>query len=152
MADRYLNDALIDKIIGSSMVAGLTTSADSDIDKEIHIEFATAAVKTRLKNSGYARPSTSTPATDAELDAIDPYIKMATFAVFYEMLCASPLNSLSLPEGWEDSEYKLSLAAIESGAATLEQEPDTTSAVGGVLFSDPDEYPQQFSREELEGY
>lgn len=145
-SDQYINSAYVEDRWGTALTAAIV--AESGTDLTSWIIDATAAVKAAMKNSGYARVTTTDPAD------VDDYVKMAVFGQFWEMASARPGASLELPIDWETNPYKVALEAIHSGAAQLELEADTSAGVGGVQFTQSTDAtsPQQMSRTNLEGY
>lgn len=146
MPERYIDVSYVDACMEQSVrVALLGEAAVGDL--QVLIEAASAIVAGYMRNSGYAVPVTTPPATVA--DVADPAVKQAVMCVVWEMLAARPNQTLELPRTWATMPYRLALDGILSGTMQLGMPQSASSSVGGFICSTR---PSRATREQLGGY
>lgn len=144
----YLDTAYVDALMSPRTRTRLFTDVEADgFDQEafdIVAAAATAKVRSRLAEAGYAPPDDLTTIGEAARDLI----KMATFEVFKRMAYARKL----LPVDYDPPNYKSLADELASGEADPEgMTPNAATAVGGVSFTESsptatDSLPRIFPR------
>jgi hypothetical protein len=144
----YINAAFVDAMISTAVREKLFTDVPAtgyvSANFEVVVELASERVRGWAASSGYedAMGDTTT----------DPRVKLATFGVFVELAFSRPAKSLPLPRGWADHPAHTAIEEIHAGKLKLVDDPNTSGAVGGMLFSSSTTRPAYTSRDELGDY
>ncbi len=140
MAAYIDRDYLIARLPGALIVklwpddASLTAAIEDASD---HVK---SMVRMHVRNGSAELGETTTDTT----------VKKAAYAALLEDAAAKPGTSFKLPDNWETTTYRKSLDKIEAGKLQVSEEADPAIA-DAVSWSDPDDYPQRTSRENLSG-
>lgn len=144
MAAAYISETEIAAQITQAKFDGLFSDDSGDIFRDQLIEQASERVRSAAKRAGHALGDTTT----------DQNVVYATMGVF--LLLAYGRRDEQLPERFSD--MLRTVDKIERGEIALDGAPNTTSAIGGAVFSESNEDTSStarfnpLSREKMAGY
>jgi hypothetical protein len=139
--DTTFVDALLSTAVRQELFTDVVGTGYVSANFDAVVELASERVRGWAASSGYedAMGDTTT----------DSRVKLATFGVFVELAFARPNKMLPLPPNWADHPAHTAIEEIHSGKMKIVEDPDTASAVGGMVFSSSSSRPAYADRDEL---
>lgn len=146
MPAAYIDTTFVDALLSTAVRTQLFTDAGTYMSANFNtvVELASERVRGWAASSGYedAMDDTTT----------DPRVKLATFGVFVDLAFDRPGKMLPKPPAWADHPAHTAIEEIHAGKMKLATDPNTSGAVGGMVFSSSTTRPAYTDRDNLADY
>jgi|GEM_PF-2703771 len=146
MPAAYIDTDFVDALLSQDVREELFTDGGAYVSANFTalVNIASERVRGWAASSGYE---------DAMGDTTTDYrVMLATFGVFVDLAFDRPGKMLAKPPGWETHPSRTAIEEIHAGKMKLVTDPNTSGAVGGMIFSSSTDRPAYTDRESLADY